>query len=196
LAFYSYDSGQKLQIDLSVVKNWGEKKFKIHVKKCRRQNCPEYWQHKKTSGLVSGKLTTFYKIKECFRREPYLSVLNSVQRNLITKFRISAHQLRIKTGRFERKKNQAGKISILEREERVCLYCNLSKVEDESHFLLECPLYNHERSFFFNEIGSICEFFLSLNNHDKFYWILNNEDYKILSIFSTFLKTCFSLRKQ
>jgi hypothetical protein len=85
---------------------------------------------------------------------------------------------------------------MLEREERVCLYCNLSKVEDESHFLLECPLYNHERSFFFNEIGSICEFFLSLNNHDKFYWILNNEDYKILSIFSTFLKTCFSLRKQ
>ena len=24
----------KLQIDLSVVKNWGEKKFKIHVKNC------------------------------------------------------------------------------------------------------------------------------------------------------------------
>jgi hypothetical protein len=64
--------------------------------------------------LVSGKLTTFYKIKECFRREPYLSVLNSDQRSLITKFRISAHQLRIETGRYERKKNQAVKISILE----------------------------------------------------------------------------------
>ena len=79
---------------------------------------------------------------ECFRREPYLSVLYSDQRNLITKFRISAHQLRIETGRYERKKNQAGKIPILEREERVCLYCNLSKVEDESHFLLECSLGN------------------------------------------------------
>ena len=66
--------------------------------------------------MVSGKLTTFYKIKECFRREPYLSVLNSDQRSLITKFRISAHahQLRIETGRCERKKNQAIKISILE----------------------------------------------------------------------------------
>ena len=64
--------------------------------------------------MVSGKLTTFYKIKECFRREPYLSVLNSDQRSLITKFRISAHQLRIETGRYERKKNQAVKISILE----------------------------------------------------------------------------------
>jgi hypothetical protein len=60
--------------------------------------------------LVLGKLTNFYKIKECFRREPYLSVMNSDQRNLITKFRISAHQLRIETGRYERKKNQAGKI--------------------------------------------------------------------------------------
>ena len=106
---------KKFQIDLSVyvVKNWGEKKFKIHVKNCLRQNFLEYWQHKKPSGLVSGKLTTFYKIKECFRREPYLSVLNSDQRNLITKFRISAHQLCIETGRYERKKNQAGKISIL-----------------------------------------------------------------------------------
>ena len=34
-----------------------------------------------------------------------------------SKFRISAHQLRIETGRYKRKKNQAGKISILEREE-------------------------------------------------------------------------------
>ena len=40
----------KFQIDLSVVKNWGEKKFKIHVKNCLRQNFLEYWQHKKTSG--------------------------------------------------------------------------------------------------------------------------------------------------
>jgi hypothetical protein len=64
--------------------------------------------------LVSGKLTTFYKIKECFiRSEPYLSVLNSDQRNLITKFRISEHQLRIETGPYKRMKNQAGKISIL-----------------------------------------------------------------------------------
>ena len=54
----------KLQINLSVVKNWREKKFKIHVKNCLRQNFLEYWQHKKTSGLVSGKLTTSYKIKE------------------------------------------------------------------------------------------------------------------------------------
>jgi hypothetical protein len=55
----------KLQINLSVVKNWTEKKLKIHVKKIvLRQNFIEYWQHKKTSGLVTGKLTTFYKIKE------------------------------------------------------------------------------------------------------------------------------------
>ena len=54
----------KLQIDLSVVKNWGEKKFKRHVNNCLRQNFLEYSQHKKTSRLVSDKLTTFYKIKE------------------------------------------------------------------------------------------------------------------------------------
>jgi hypothetical protein len=77
----------------------------------------------------------------------------------VSKFRISAHQLRIETGHYERKKNQAGKISILEREERVCLYGNLSKVEDEPHFLLECPLYNHKRSKLLMRSGRSVKFF-------------------------------------
>ena len=104
---------------------------------------------------------------------------NSVSKQVVTKER----------------KTKLVKYLILEREERIRLYCNLSKVEDESHFLLECPLYNHERSTFFNEIGSICEIFLSLNNHDKFYWILNNEDYKILSIFSKLFENLFQFEK-
>ena len=31
------------------------------------------------------------------------------------------------------------------REERICMHCNMSKIEDEFHFLLECPLYNCDR---------------------------------------------------
>ena len=42
----------------------------------------------------------------------------------MTKFRISAHSLRIETGRYERKPNKENKLIKIVREERTCLYCN------------------------------------------------------------------------
>jgi hypothetical protein len=48
-------------------------------------------------GLNEGKLTTFYKIKETFSRKFYLNSLCFKQRNILTKFRLSAHSLRIET---------------------------------------------------------------------------------------------------
>ena len=46
--------------------------------------------------------------------------------------------LRIETGRFLNEKY----------EERICKFCNTSKVEDESHFVFECPFYKTERNAF------------------------------------------------
>ena len=53
----------------------------------------------------------------------------------MTKFRISAHSLRIESGRYERKPNKENKLIKIVREERTCLYCNNNDVEDEKHFL-------------------------------------------------------------
>jgi hypothetical protein len=35
-------------------------------------------------------------------------------------------------------------------DERVCYLCDIKKVEDEKHFLLDCLAYNHIRSHFQN----------------------------------------------
>jgi hypothetical protein len=51
------------------------------------------------------------------------------------------------------------------------IFCNFDKVEDELHFLFECPLYIKERCLFVNEIQILCSNFPCLNNSDKLYWL-------------------------
>ena len=63
---------------------------------------------------------------------------NQDKRTLLTKFRISNHNLRIETGRHECKVNSHGKPVILLRCERLCQNCITNSVEDEIHFMLEC----------------------------------------------------------
>ena len=52
-------------------------------------------------------------------------------RILISKIRLSPHKLCIKTGRY---------IGII-REDRTCHKCNLVMIENEYHFILQCPFY-------------------------------------------------------
>ena len=51
------------------------------------------------------------------------------------KIRCSAQKLLIQQGRYMN----------VERNERLCLMCNLYIIEDEIHFILICPLYNDLR---------------------------------------------------
>ena len=57
------------------------------------------------------------------------------------KLRISNHKLNIETGRYEN----------ISRCNRICPVCGLS-VEDEIHFLFDCPKYSAMRDDFFNKI--------------------------------------------
>ena len=105
----------------------------------------------------------------------------------MTKFRISAHSLRIETGRYERKPNKENKLIKIVREERTCLYCNNNDVEDEMHFLLKCPLYSIERKIFIDFICNDNNQVASLQTKDKFYWLLNNENINIITKLSEFI---------
>ena len=72
--------------------------------------------------------------KNNFTFEPYLHWGNYDNRRLITKFRISSHQLEIERGRYRK----------IPASQRICKLCNL-EVEDKLHFLLECPKSNKIR---------------------------------------------------
>ena len=57
----------------------------------------------------------------------------------LTRFRTSSHSLMTETGRYEN----------TPREQRICQFCNMGKINDEYHFLLVCPNYRDLRRKFF-----------------------------------------------
>ena len=61
----------------------------------------------------------------------------------LSRLRISANRLEVKTGRWHKP------VPLNERKCRTCLNC----LEDEFHFLLECPLYNELRKHILNHIN-------------------------------------------
>jgi hypothetical protein len=62
----------------------------------------------------------------------------------------------------------------------------LEKIENEQHFLLECPLYNTLRHDFIKKVESHHSNFSSLNNSSKFIWLLANENYFKIIYLSVF----------
>ena len=123
LFFRSFD------IDLSTVTNWSKNVIK---NKCI-DIYDKYWWNKL---LNSPKALTYVLFKTEIRFEPFLALVkNHKLRNYISRFLLSNHQLMIEKGRYVRPK--------INREQRFC-YCR-GEIVDETHFVINCPVYNRER---------------------------------------------------
>ena len=73
-----------------------------------------------------------YRLFSSFQLQPYLNFVNvSKFRMALTRFRVSAHRLEVEAGRWHKPE----KIPF---QNRKCKRCNV--LEDEFHFLLECPM--------------------------------------------------------
>ena len=84
---------------------------------------------------------------------------------------------------------------MLERSKRICLHCQLNKVEDEQHFMCSCPLYKAYRDDLYSYIVSVNKNFENLSDENKFIWLLSNEDIAIIFKISNYLISCFNLRR-
>ena len=99
---------------------------------------------------MEKKLSLYSKIKHKFAIEPYTN-LPFRDRQIISKMVGSTHKLQVEIGRHHE----------IPREKRVCKLCNLNKVEDEDHFITECPAYADIRSEYYGpESPSAKEMFL------------------------------------
>ena len=87
---------------------------------------------------TSPKLRTYKLFKKTLEFEPYLHITNSKIGSAISKFCTSAHSLEIERGRYAKPKTPA--------EKWICNVCDHEAVEDEFHFLIQCPLYQEERA--------------------------------------------------
>ena len=77
------------------------------------------------------------QLKNKIRQEKYLSLIAiEILRVILTKFRLSDQELNTEQSRHKN----------FERKERLCPCCPLKKqIENETHFLLECPYDNNFR---------------------------------------------------
>ena len=108
----------------------------------------------------------------------YLSQVRCLSnRRLISRFRSGCHGLHVDTGRFTKGGQK------VEREQRVCQVCLSTAVEDEQHFLFDCPAYAHLR---------ISHAELFHNNHCTVASFVNSSNMNLLG---RHLRLCFVHRK-
>ena len=111
--------------------------FIAQLEQCLIDQYIQGWQGELRDSI--GKLRSYRLIKDelYLTLPPYLRVPH-------TRLRISAHALRIETGRY----NLPAPLPV---QDRTCWFCSEEQaVEDELHFLLKCSLYTQERQEFFD----------------------------------------------
>ena len=96
-----------------------------------------HWKHSR----YSSQKPEFYSVfKDSYTSSIYLDVSRKI---LIEKLGISNHNLNIETNKYDR----------ISRCYRICPVCGLN-IEDETHFLFDCPKYSSIRDDFFNKMDN------------------------------------------
>ena len=96
----------------------------------------------------SSKLKLYSKVKTELKAERYLSdITNTRHRTALTRLRLSSHNLNIETGRYTETDPD-------DRSDRMCTFCKKEE-EDETHFLISCPMYNDLRQTHLTDFNTI-----------------------------------------
>ena len=147
------------------------KDFPSMVKKIIKSDFIRYWKSRISNPELEKKLSLYSKIKTDFQVDPYTE-LPFRERQIVSKMLCVSHKLEVETGRYQD----------IPRERRVCKLCHLDKVEDEEHFITECPAYD-----------TIREQYLGCNNLTDIKNLLSGSD--ALRV-ATFLRKAYALREQ
>ena len=135
----------------------------------------------------SPKAITYINFKRTVYYEKYLDQIeNEKHKTILTRFRLSNHNLLIEKGRHMRPP--------LERNDRKCFNCK-EEIEDEGHFIIKCPLYTEERKLLFDCCRKECNNFDSLTEEQKFLFIMSNETPCIIKILAKFIFQSFKKRE-
>ena len=105
--------------------------------------------------------------KEC---EEYIKLSTTkYQRSLLAQFRCGILPIEIELGRFRN-------LSLCD---RICPVCSRS-VEDEIHFLCQCPLYTEIRNTLFKRASEDSDDFIRMDVFDKFVYLMSNQQRNVM----------------
>lgn len=118
---------------------------------------------------------------DSFNMAPYLSSMRPGGPLFsLIKFRLGGHTLRIETDRWVHPKPP--------REQRVCRFCHTGAVEDEQHFLFDCPFYSIIRGQHFPLFGP--------SSHHRDIRLFFERNSGQLGLVARHIDMCFQARKQ
>ena len=136
-----------------------------------------------------SKADTFRSVKTSIAFEQYLGLVkNHKHRIPLSHLRLSSHPLMIEKGSHRKHP--------LTRPERKCPFCR-DHIEDECHFVINCPLYNTERGNLFKSVINNSTSFNDIpSDYQKFIFILTNEDPIVLRDLALFTYKAFQIRNR
>ena len=155
------------------------------IKMTIKEKFVEGWRSRLRNSNRHPKLELYKELKSDFHFEPYLDLVREFKyRNALTKIRSSSHLLEIERGRHTKPKTP--------RNNRLCLNCKT--IEDERHFVMECPLYREERCVLLSKVSNNNPTFSILSTQEKFVYLLSCKDAQILTWLGKFLHLIFKKR--
>lgn len=99
------------------------------------------------TGINESSRSVFYKTFSTFTFQSYLDFITVKKfRIALSRLRVSSHRLEVEAGRWARPVR-------VEYGDRKCRICN--KLEDEFHFIIECPLYNELRKLYIDKYYTV-----------------------------------------
>ena len=132
------------------------------------------------SDLQNSSRAKTYRLYSDFVFQPYLNSIKIDKfRIALTRFRVSAHRLEIEAGRW----HKPNKIPYNERKCKLC-----KTIEDEMHFLLECPMFSDIRMLY------IKKYYWKHSSMIKFIELLKSENENIVKNLALFVYKGFEIR--
>ena len=131
-----------------------------------------------------NKLRTYRTFKKDKTPEAYLLQPMPIHhRQIIARFRCGTLKLAVETGRYKK--------PVTPLNERLCKFCH-NCIENETHFLIDCPMYTDIRFNVFNN-QFIPEYFTNLSSSNKLIYIMQCDP--IQSILASCIFQMFKRRK-
>ena len=140
-------------------------------------------------GCDHNKLRLYKTLKGSFSQEPYITnIKNRNQRAWLSRYRTSAHNLRIELGRYTR--------PVTPLSDRKCLYCLSGNCDTEQHFILFCETFKLKRQCFFGRMSVLYPEFMTLSDEQKLCVILCPSTTEIAKCVSKYLGIMTTIRKE
>ncbi len=153
--------------------------MKRKLKKSSQEEFQASWLSDINDSDKQPKLRTYKKFKSNLDMEPYLKLPSVKLRTAISRFRLSAHHLRIETGRHTKPYTPV--------ENRLCLQCNENVIQDEEHHLIMCVAFANQRGPLLQCAARCISNFDNLSLEHKFIEIMKCENTELITALGVFL---------